>query len=230
MEKILKEIKKLSGFIHEKGWSCGSEGNLSVIIDRIKVKISKLRELEIFLNVSDLNGKSVLITSKGVRIRDLRKNPERNLSLLKICKDKVYLIKGREPSTEIRVHLLCYREILKNRLKDKFLLHVHPENIVAISHFVEDEKDLNKILENIHFEFKYLFPEGVGFISEKKAGSIELAEETAEKIRRYECVIWKKHGIIARGKSFEECFDRIEIIEKLSGIYFKILLNSHQTF
>ncbi|MEO0283331.1 MAG: class II aldolase/adducin family protein [candidate division WOR-3 bacterium] len=200
LRRFLKEIKRASKFIHEKKWACASEGNLSVL----------------------LNEKYILITSKGAKIRDLIKNPVKNLSLIKIEENKFTLIKGKEPSSETLAHFLSYKEILKNNLKENYLLHLHPENIIAISHLVKNEKELNKILKGVHFEFEYFFPEGIGFIKEKKPGSIELARENAKKISKYKCVIWKKHGIISRGKSFEECIERIEILEKIAGIYLKL--------
>lgn len=222
MRKIFKELRKISGFISQKNWACGSEGNLSTWVYG-EWKTVNGKKIKIDFDISVLSGKCLLITSKGARIRDLTENPEKNLSLLNIHKNKIYLIKGKEPSTELNVHLLCHREILKNKLKENFLLHVHPENIIAISHLVKNERELNKIFNNIHFEFKYVFPEGAGFIKEKEPGSLELADETARKIKKYKCIIWRKHGIITRGKSFEECFDRIEIIEKLAGIYLKLI-------
>lgn len=200
LQKFLKEIKEVSKLIYEKGWACASEGNLSIL----------------------LNEKYILITSKGAKIKNLIKNPEKNLSLLKIEKDKFYIIKGKEPSSETLVHFLSYREILKNNLKENYLLHLHPENIIAISHLVKSEKEINKILKKIHFEFEYFFPEGIGFIKEKKPGSLYLAKENSKKISKYKCVIWKKHGIISRGKNFEECFERIEILEKIASIYLKL--------
>jgi len=220
--KVSQELKKISNLIHQKGWVCAGEGNLSARVHG-SWRIVNSGEIKIDFDVSKLNGEFILMSSKGAKIRDLRENPEKNLNLLKIQRNKIYLIRGKEPSTELKVHLLCHCEILKNELKENFLLHVHPENIIALSHPVKSEKELNKILKNIHFEFKYTFPEGVGFIKEKEPGSLELAKETAKKIKRYKCVIWKKHGIIARGKSFEECFDRIEIVEKLAGIYLKLI-------
>ncbi len=222
-ERISEETRKISFLIYQKGWVCAGEGNLSVMGEGVKRLKGKRLEMAIKLDIDEINKKSVLITSKGARIRDLMENPERNLSLLKIQRNKVYLIKGKDPSTEFNVHLLCHKEILRSKLKENYLLHVHPVNIIAVSHLVKDERELNEVLENIHFEFKYIFPEGIGFTGEKEPGSLELAKETAEKISKYKCIIWKKHGIIVRGKNFEECYERIEIIEKLTEILIKLI-------
>ncbi len=200
LQTFLKEIKKVSKVIYEKCLACGGEGNMSIL----------------------LNEEHILITSKGARIKDLIKDPRENLSLIKIEKDNFYLLKGKEGSSETCVHFLSYKKILEKNLKETYLLHLHPENIIAISHLVKDEKMLNKILKDIHFEFEHFFPEGIGFIKEKKPGSLELAKENAKKISKYRCVIWKKHGIIARGKNFEECLERIEILEKIASIYLKL--------
>lgn len=200
LEKFLKEIKEISKLIYEKKLVCASEGNLSIL----------------------LNEEYILISSKGAKIKDLIENPEKNLSLIKIEKNNFFLIKGKEPSSETIAHFLSYKEILKSNLKENHLLHLHPENIIAVSHLVKDEKELNKAFKDVHFEFEYFFPEGIGFIKEKKPGSIELARENAKKISKYKCVIWKKHGIISRGKNFEECLERIEILEKIAGIYLKL--------
>ena len=54
-------------------------------------------------------------------------------------------------------------------------------------------------------------------------GSLELAQQTAEKIKEYKAVLWSNHGVFATGDSISSAFGMAHAIEKAAEIKLKVM-------
>ncbi|MDD6821319.1 MAG: class II aldolase/adducin family protein, partial [Paraprevotella sp.] len=62
-------------------------------------------------------------------------------------------------------------------------------------------------------------PLGMGVVPYAMPSSIELAEATLEQIKKYDVVLWEKHGALAVGTDVMDAFDQIDVLNKSANIY-----------
>lgn len=116
------------------------------------------------------------------------------------------LIRGRQPSLEIKMHLGLYR--LSNKIN--YVFHTHPTYTLACA----EVKD--KITFDHYLEAKYYFNNPyIPVLPVFEAGSQELAEGAVSAISKgFEAAVLKKHGIVTIGETADIALMRTLIIEK----------------
>lgn len=118
-------------------------------------------------------------------------------------------VSGVKPSSEYRLHLAIYRE----RPDVRAVAHLHPPYSIVASSLLRDELPI-------------LTPEAEIYLGRipiapfKPAGTEELAEVVAEKIRDADAVLMERHGIVTVGKSLREAFYKAELVEESAKLWY----------
>jgi len=112
------------------------------------------------------------------------------------------------PSSEYRMHILCYRQ----RPDICAVIHVHPVFCVILSSKVKSLKSQ---------EYEYLVNTGGStmVIPYLQPGSLQLARAVSKVIKQDNAVILKQHGLVCVGRTLEEAYVRCQAIERASLIY-----------
>ena len=62
-------------------------------------------------------------------------------------------------------------------------------------------------------------PLGIGIVPYEMPSSIALADSTLEQIKKYDVVMWEKHGVTAVGTDIMDAFDQVDVLNKSANIY-----------
>lgn len=227
----LKSIRKVAGWLWDRGWAEWGAGNISVNITGLfsETNLHKNKNAQAY-PLSNLS-LSLLISLSGSRMRQIMKKPEKGLCIVNISErsePNIFpLTKHKHPpspTSEFASHLLIHQTLLKHRPDHKALLHTHPAEIIALSQIEElrSQEAINDELSAILPELRIYLPEGIAFVPYLESGSMELAKESAEAMKDFRVAIWEKHGIIATGPTLEEAFDAIDLVAKAARILFLI--------
>lgn len=220
--------------MYRLGWDERNGGNVSYILDEEEVKeyldpAAAIRTIALNYDASALAGKILLVTGTGKYFKNIKKEPETNIGIMKINSDGQTasllwgLNDGGRPTSELAAHLMAHIERLKVDPAQRVVIHTHATNLVAMT-FVHDldEKAFTKTLWKMNTECIVVFPDGIEVLPWMVCGNEEIARRTAEKLRSSRLVIWEMHGVIGVGHSLDDAFGLIETAEKAAEIYFKI--------
>jgi len=237
----LRSIRKVAGWLWDRGWAEWGAGNISVNITGLisetnlhknkNPKVYPLSNLSLSLSLSLSLNFSLLTSLSGSRMRQLMKKPEKGLCLVNFSENSeasiIPLTKHNHPpspTSEFASHLLIHQTLLKHRPDHKAVLHTHPAEIIALSQIEElrSQEAINDELSAILPELRIYLPEGIAFVPYHESGSMELAEASAEAMKDFRVAVWEKHGIIATGSKLEGAFDAIDLVAKAARIWFLI--------
>lgn len=231
---FVAEFCDLIDNMYRLGWDERNGGNVSYILNEEEVAEyldpeSSIRTLNIGCNASALSGKIILVTGSGKYFKNIKKDPEANIGIMKINSDGKTasllwgLNDGAVPTSELPTHLLAHAERLKADPDHRVVIHTHATNLVAMT-FVHslNEKEFTRTLWKMNTECLVVFPDGIGVLPWMVCGNEEIACRTAEKLRASRLVIWAMHGVIGVGKTLDDAFGLIETAEKAAETYFKI--------
>ncbi len=229
IKKELRKIEEVAHYLCEKNWVEASGGNISI-------NLSKYFNSDEFKNVSDftpislnesfpvLDGHIIYLSGTGRRMRDLSKKALAHGVIIRIisngAKYEVISPHRISPTSELSSHLRIHAHFVESKSKNKAVLHTHPEELIALSHCTEflDEEYLTKRLWSMMPETRIFIPKGVGLVTYVLTGSKELAKRTMEKLKKYDVLIWEKHGVLSVGKDLQSCLDILEILTKSARI------------
>jgi len=229
---LLSEIKHIAGLLSERGWAEANAGNFSFNITEMcrDIKFSfKGAKTTLYRKCNYLRNNFILISVSGSRMRDTAVNPEKNICIIYIDKTgkhfnilKTPAAESGNPSSELFSHLEIHNKLIKSNRKERAVLHTHPSELIALTRMKKycNEKSINNLLFSIQPEVSILFSEGVGFIPYYRTGSEKLARQTGKKFKKYNFVLWEKHGCVAAGTGLDDAFDKIDIIIKSIKIFF----------
>lgn len=233
LDPILKDIRDVAGWLWDRGWAEWGAGNISVnvtgLISEANLHQSINHQIYPIPNLS--LSLSLLTTLSGSRMRQIMKNPEQGCCLVHCNNRSEFSIiplsehqHPPSPTSEFASHWLIHETLQNHRPDHKAVLHTHPAEIIALSQISElsNQKALNEVLNNILPELRIYLPEGVAYIPFLESGSIELAEASAEAMKKFRVAIWEKHGIIASGPTLEDAFDAIDLVAKAARIWLLI--------
>lgn len=231
---FLEEVTDILDLLYKHNWDERNGGNLSYMLDESDIKkvVKKEKITRTFtydFDMSDILGKYFIITGTGSYFKNMKKDPENNLGIVKIIdKNTLGLVwgykNGGRPTSEAPTHLKCHIERLKKDDKQRVIIHSHPTNVVSLTHVAPiDANFITEKLWKMQTESIVVFPEGVGILPWILCGGTLIGEKTAELMSEYRSVIWAQHGIFCAGTTLDEVFGLIETIEKASEIYLKIM-------
>ena len=232
---FIDEVTDILDLLYKHNWDERNGGNLSYILTKEEIKELNIDENNIIkkytydFDMSEIFGRYFIITKTGSYFKNMKKDPESNLGIVKVL-DKNTLgllwgyVSGGGPTSEAPTHLKCHIERLKKDKNQRVIIHSHPTNIVCMTHVVPiDANFITEKLWKMQTESIVVFPEGVGILPWILCGGTKIGDETAKLMNEYRSVIWAQHGVFASGTSLDEVFGLIETIEKAAEIYLKIM-------
>lgn len=228
----VKEFCEITHLMYKKGWDERNGGNVSWIIDKDKVtpylnsNIDNIRQIELPFNVKELANKYLLVTGTGKYFKNIIKDPQDAIGLIKIANDGASyeilwgFVNGAVATSELPTHLMNHIQRLKADKEHRVIMHCHATHTIAMtfSHKL-DEKAFTKTLWKMCTECLVVFPDGLGIIPWVVPGTEEIGQLTAEKMKDHRSVIWPFHGVFGAGNDLDETFGLIETIEKSAEVY-----------
>ncbi|ASA22151.1 rhamnulose-1-phosphate aldolase [Paenibacillus donghaensis] len=228
---FIQEMSEITRHMWELGWDELNGGNVSYLLDEEEVaKYINIREplrtIALTFPVKELAGKYFIVTGSGKYFRNVIKDPEANLGILRVSAEGQSvevlwgLRNGAVPTSELASHFMSHIERLKVDPKHRIVLHTHATNVIAMTFTHElDELKFTKTLWEMCTECLVVFPDGVSVIPWMVPGSSEIGRETATKMKDYRVVIWPQHGIFVTGTTMDSTFGLVETIEKAAIVY-----------
>jgi rhamnulose-1-phosphate aldolase len=222
-----RDIRRASEVLFARGWAEASAGNISLRLaaGEPPAPPSGLDRVgECPVDMTALVGERFLVTASGSRIRDLAADPARGLCLVEVLDRRRFRVSdgaGR-PTSEWATHAGLHALFKERGSPERAVLHCHPLSLIAVSHLFRSEEEMNDRLFRMHHETRLFLPGMLGLVPYSTTGSLELAEATREKMKRYQVALWDKHGVIASGRSLDEALDRVEMVEKAAAIFLRL--------
>ena len=228
---FVKEMCDTTANMYRLGWDERNGGNISYMLDEAEVREyldvnNVIRTIPTGFQADSLVGKIFIVTGTGKYFKNVEKDPENNLGIIRIAKDGTtaellwgYRDGGRFTS-ELPAHLMSHMARLSVDKDNRVVIHSHPTNTLAMNFVHElDEKKFTHTLWEMCTECIVVFSDGVGILPWMLCGTNEIGEATARKMKEFRLVIWGMHGIYGAGKSLDETFGLIETVEKAAQIY-----------
>ena len=228
---FVREMCDTTANMYRLGWDERNGGNISYLLDENEVAEyldlnNVIRTISTGFDAPELIGKIFIVTGTGKYFKNVEKDPENNLGIIRIAKDGTTAellwgyADGGKFTSELPAHLMSHRARLKVDPENRVVMHSHPTHTLAMNYVHElDEKKLTHTLWEMCTECIVVFPDGVGVLPWMLCGTNEIGEATAEKMKEFRLVIWGMHGIYGAGKTMDETFGLIETVEKAAQIY-----------
>ncbi len=228
---FVKEMCDTTANMYRLGWDERNGGNISYLLDENEVAEyldlnHVIRTIPTGFDALELIGKIFIVTGTGKYFKNVEKDPENNLGIIRIAKDGTTAellwgySDGGKFTSELPAHLMSHRARLKVDPENRVVMHSHPTNTLAMNYVHElDEKKITHTLWEMCTECIVVFPDGVGVLPWMLCGTNEIGEATAEKMKEFRLVVWGMHGIYGAGKTMDETFGLIETVEKAAQIY-----------
>ena len=239
---FVREMCETTANMYRLGWDERNGGNISYLLKEEEVAqyldlnnvlrvIPLMGVNEVDFDASPIEGKIFIVTGTGKYFKNVEKDPETNLGIVRIGKGgkNVELLwgfkDGGRPTSEFPAHMMSHMARLSVDPENRVVMHSHPTNTLAMNYVHElDEKKFTHTLWEMCTECIVVFPEGVGVLPWMLCGTTEIGKATAEKMKEFRLVVWAMHGIYGAGKSLDETFGLIETVEKAAQIY---MLTAH---
>lgn len=230
MLKEIEQTAEVAGYLWQKGWAERNGGNITVNVTESLDEVTKALPaiagpFGIGLILEHLKGCFFYCKGTGKRMRDLARDPMANGSIIRICDDcasyEIIAENPVKPTSELPSHLALHNYLIGSGSNYKASLHTHPIELVAMSHSPEwlDAEHLTKTLWSMIPETLAFAPLGIGVVPYELPSSVKLADATLEQIRKYDVVLWEKHGTVAVGVDIMDAFDQTDVLNKAACIY-----------
>ncbi|ULO09922.1 rhamnulose-1-phosphate aldolase [Paenibacillus sp. 19GGS1-52] len=228
---FIQEMAEITRHMWELGWDELNGGNVSYLLDEEEVAkyiniLEPLRVINLTFPVAELAGKYFIVTGSGKYFRNVIKDPEANMGVLRVSKngESVEVLwglrNGAVPTSELASHFMSHIERLKVDPTHRIVLHTHATNVIAMTFTHDlDELKFTKTLWEMCTECLVVFPDGVSVIPWIVPGSSEIGRETAKKMKDHRVVIWPQHGIFGTGSTMDSTFGLVETVEKAAIVY-----------
>jgi L-fuculose-phosphate aldolase len=155
-------------------------------------------------NISARDGDIVYIKRKGASMGEATANAYIPLDI----KTGKPLRKTDKPSTEIYMHLECYR----TRKYIGAVIHSHPVFTTALG-------ILNVNLKPLSYEMAVNLNSDIARIGYMKPGTPQLGRAVGRAIRKHNAILLKNHGLVTVGRNLDEAFLRTLAIERGASVY-----------
>ena len=151
-----------------------------------------IRTIPTGFDATDLIGKIFIVTGTGKYFKNVEKDPENNLGIIRIAADGTtaellwgYKDGGRFTS-ELPAHLMSHMTRLKKDPQHRVVMHTHPTNTLAMTHVhVLEDKAFTHTIWEMCTECIVVFPDGVGVLPWMLCGTNTIGEATAEKMKEF---------------------------------------------
>ena len=233
---FVREMCDTTANMYRLGWDERNGGNISYLLDENEVAqyldLSRvIRTIPTGFDAKKLVGKIFIVTGTGKYFKNVEKDPETNMGIVRIAQDgtTAELLWGYKDggkfTSEFPAHMMSHMARLEVEPNNRIVMHTHPTYTMAMSYVHElDDKKFTHSLWSMNNECIVVYPDGVGVLPWMLCGTNEIGEATAEKMKEYRLVIWPMHGIYGVGKDMDEAFGLIETVEKSAQVY---MLTAH---
>ncbi|HIZ20460.1 MAG TPA: rhamnulose-1-phosphate aldolase [Firmicutes bacterium] len=228
---FVREMGETTANMYRLGWDERNGGNISYMLDKDEaaeyLDLGRvLRTIPTGFDAAPLAGRLFIVTGTGKYFKNVQKDPETNLGVIRIAQDGTtaellwgYADGGRFTS-ELPAHLMSHMARLSVDPENCVVMHSHPTHTLAMNYVHElDERKFTHTLWEMCTECIVVFPDGVGVLPWMLCGTNAIGQATAEKMKEYRLVIWGMHGIYGAGRTMDETFGLIETVEKAAQIY-----------
>lgn len=229
--KFVREMMDTTANLYRLGWDERNGGNISYLLTEEEVaEYLDVHHVERVIPIdfegSALAGKYFIVTGSGKYFKNVEKDPEDSLGVIRIAEDgqSVELlwgfVNGGRPTSELPSHLMSHIARLEVDPENRIVMHCHATHLLAMTftHSL-DEREFTRTLWQMCTECLVVFPEGVGIIPWLVPGTNEIGEATASKFKESRLVVWPHHGIYGAGKDMDETFGLIETAEKAAQVF-----------
>lgn len=228
---FIMEMREATANMYRQGWDERNGGNISYLLDEEEVAeyldLTKvIRTIPTGFDASALIGKIFVVTGTGKYFKNVDKDPETNLGIVRIAKDgtTAELLWGYKDggkfTSEFPAHMMSHIARLSVDPNHRVVMHSHPTYTIAMNTVCStDEKEFTHKLWQSNTEAVVVFPDGVAVLPCMVCGTNEIGEATAEKMKEHRLVVWTNHGIYGSGSNMDEAFGLIETVEKTAQIY-----------
>ena len=234
---FIREMCETTANMYRLGWDERNGGNVSYLLDEAEVAKyldlnSVIRLIPTGFDAAELASKIFIVTGTGKYFKNVEKDPEYNLGIVRISKDgkNAELLWGYRDggkfTSEFPAHMMSHIARLKQDSEHRVVMHSHPTYTIAMNTVCSiDEREFTHKLWQSNTECVVVFPDGVGVLPCMVCGTEEIGIATAEKMQKHRLVVWTNHGIYGTGKNLDEAFGLIETVEKTAQIYMLTLNN-----
>lgn len=231
--KPVQELANLTYDMWHRGWDEYNGGNVSYLlspeeVSQFESEFNENRSVDVPNMPNDLIGRYLLITASGSHFRTLKNRLLTDAGVVKITESGYTIVWGmendRRPTSEIYLHVLSHNARASVDPDHKVIVHNHATNVVRMGLVAEpNDKAYTLPLWRVLTEGVYVFYDGIGVIPWEVPGTESIGLATANKLQTSRIVVWANHGVMASGKSFQDCFGLIETVDKAAGIYLDTL-------
>lgn len=227
----MKDICGACSNMYRLGWDERNGGNISVLLNEQEAA-DWLKDAEILRVIpsgfcaKELAGRCFAVTGTGKYFKNVEKNPETNLGVIRIAHDGAHaellwgFADGGRFTSELPAHLMGHVARLAADPCHKVIVHTHPTYTIAMNTVCPaDENEFTRRLWQLNTECIVVFPDGLGLLPWMVCGTNDIGTATAEKLREFRLVVWTNHGIYGAGRTMDEAFGLIETVEKTAQIY-----------
>lgn len=234
--KFMEDMTEIISNMYRLGWDERNGGNVSYMLSEDMLapysdSLKATRTFQTGFYTPSLSGKYFLVTGSGKYFRNVRRETEDCLGIIKIEEDgkRASLLWGYSGggrcTSELPAHLMSHAARLEVDPENRVVMHCHPTNTLAMNYVHPlDEREVTRTLWQMCTECIVVFPDGVGVLPWMLCGTNSIGEATALKMKEFRAVIWGMHGIYCSGKTLDETFGLVETIEKAAQIY---MLTAH---
>ena len=181
--------------------------NKKAIVEYFKLIYNKGLTTSSGGNISIKNDDILLVSPTGKNKGKLTAN-----DIVEWDLQKQVSLNNNQPTCEIQMHTKIYEA----RSEVKTIIHAHPE-FVSIFSVIEEKLRLDLMSE------AFIFLKNIEYVDYEMPSSVELANKVGEAAKKSDVLMLRNHGVIVMGNDIEECFHKIEIIEHLAKIQFRIM-------
>ncbi|MBM7540310.1 rhamnulose-1-phosphate aldolase [Amphibacillus cookii] len=234
---FVQDMIEVTQNMWRNGWDERNGGNVSYLLEEEQLQnyldLNHVkRSIPLAFPVKALANRYFIVTGSGKYFKNVAKDPEDTLAILKVASDgqSVDLLwglsNGGNPTSELPSHFMSHIARLENDEQHRVIIHTHTTNVIAMT-FVHDlsAKAFTKTLWQMCTECVVVFPEGVALLPWMVPGTDEIGTETAQAMETHRLVVWPHHGIFGAGESIDDAFGLIETAEKAAQVY--MLVASH---
>lgn len=179
MNACIQEIRKYAHLVVDSGLVVGAGGNLSI-----------------------KSGRYMYISPSGYDLKEVQDD-----QWAKVDIESGRVITEIEPSSEILMHLECYR----SRSDITSVLHAHPTYSIAVS---STNKDIPALFPDFPAMVK-----SVAYLDYLIPTTHVLADAVKEKVVENDVIIMRNHGVLTVGRTMKEAFFYMQLTEESAKIF-----------
>ena len=165
---FVKEMMETTANMYRLGWDERNGGNISYLLDEDEVReylnLNRvIRTIPTGFDAKPLIGKIFIVTGTGKYFKNVEKDPETNLGIVRIASDgtTAELLWGYKDggkfTSEFPAHMMSHMARLTVDPANRVVMHCHPTNTLAMNyvHELDEKKLLNgDVIDGIMMEDK----------------------------------------------------------------------------